>query len=274
MRNIIPYDWRYIINMNRNLRIKINESIETKQMSENLFFLCLSCLCEKITYSEQTTTRLEKQRNIVAKAALKHGVTKEEIEKNIRAISRQDYPTFKNITEVARIIENGDYTFVSGLIPTKGYIHFKTEEEIKADLARKPVKKKAAADSEGFYELCEYVEKQIMCDSLTNDIKKLLQKLRTKIYDYPFILQTFKCYHADIEKGIQRNKPFESAYNKCQYVCGIVKKKLPEMDYRLQQQKKADEKLMNMDFSSLNDTGASYQRQTTDDIGHRFNDLW
>lgn len=113
-----------------------------------------------------------------------------------------------------------------------------------------------------------------MYDSLTEDMKKLLKDLKAKTYDYPFILQTFKCYHTDIEKGIQRNKPFEWAYNKCQYVCGIVKKKLPEMDYRIREQKKADEKLMGMDFSELNDTGASYQRQTTDNCSVFINDLW
>lgn len=45
------------------------------------------------------------------------------------------------------------------------------------------------------------------------------------------------------------------------------------MDYRIRQQKKADEKLMNMDFVELNDTGASYQRQTTD-ISSNFDGLW
>lgn len=144
---------------------------------------------------------------------------------------------------------------------------------MKTDLERKPAKKKVNTDSEGFYELCDYVEKQIIYDSLTKDMKKLLKDLKAKTYDYPFILQTFKCYHTDIEKGIQRNKPFETTYNKCQYVCGIVKKKLPEMGYRIRQQKKADEKLMNMDFSKLNDTGASYQRKTKD-ISSKHDDLW
>lgn len=259
--------------MNRNLNLKIKESIETKQLSENLLLLCLACLHEKITYSERIDIRLEKQRDIIAKVALENGINRKDISQKIIAIRQKDYPTFKNITEIARIIESGDYTFVSDLIPTKGHIHFKTEEEMKADLERKPCKKKTDINSEGFYELCEYVEKEIMYDSLTEEMKKLLKKLRIKTYDYPFIMQTFRCYHAEIEKGIQKNKPFESAYNKCQYVCGIVKKKLPEMDYRIRQQKKADEKLMNMDFSKLNDTGARYQRKTTD-ISGKYDDLW
>ncbi len=227
--------------MNRNLNLKIKESIETKQLSENLFLLCLACLHEKITYSEQATSRFEKKMDIIAKTALEHGVSQEEISEKIVTISKKDYPTFKSIATISEIIESDDYTFVSGLIPTKGHIHFKADEELKADLARKPVKKKVDADSEGFYELYEYVEKQIMYDSLTEDMRKLLRNLQTKTYDYPFILQTFKMYHADIEKEIQRNKPFESPYNKCQYVCGIVKKKLPDMAYRLQQQEKQEE---------------------------------
>jgi len=260
--------------MNRNLRLKIKESIETKQLSENLLLLCLACLNEKITYSEQIETRFERQRNTIAKAALKHGVTKKDISEKIVTISKKDYPTFKNIATISEIIESGNYAFVSGLIPTKGHIHFKSDEELKTDLARKSVKKKANTDSEGFYELCEYVEKQIMYDSLTEDMRKLLQKLKTKTYDYLIILQTFKCYHADIEKVIQRNKPFEAPYSKCQYICGIVKKKLSEMAYRLQQQQKADEKLMRLNYFELNDTGASYQRKTTDSCPEFLNNLW
>lgn len=259
--------------MNRNLNLKIRESIKTKQLSENLLLLCLACLHEKITYSERIETRLEKQRDIIAKTALEHGIDRKEISQKIVAIPQKDYPTFKQITAVSDIIESNDYTFISGLIPTKGHIHFKTDEELKTDLERKPAKKKVNTDSEGFYELCDYVEKQIMYDSLTEDMKKLLKDLKAKTYDYPFILKIFKCYQSDIEKGIQKNKPFKSAYNKCQYVCGIVKKKLPEMAYRIREQKKADEKLMGMDFSELNDTGASYQRQTTD-ISSNFDGLW
>ena len=46
------------------------------------------------------------------------------------------------------------------------------------------------------------------------------------------------------------------------------------MDDRLQQQEKADEKIINMDFSELNDTGASYQRKTKDDCSKVLNVLW
>lgn len=260
--------------MNRNLNLKIKESIETKQLSENLLLLCLACLHEKITYSERIDIRLEKQRDIIAKVALENSINRKDISQKIIAICQKDYPTFKNITEIARIIESGDYTFVSDLIPTKGHIHFKTEEEMKADLERKPCKKKTDINSEGFYELCEYVEKEIMYDSLTEDMEKLLKDLKAKTYDYPFILQTFKCYHTDIEKGIQRNKPFKSAYYKCQYICGIIKKKLLEMEDRLQQQEKTDERLMNMDLSNLYSVGASYQRKTKDDCPKVLNALW
>lgn len=259
--------------MNRNLNLKIKESIETKQLSENLLLLCLACLHEKITYSERIETRLEKQRDIIAKVALENGIDRKDISQKIVTILKKDYPTFKQITAVSDTIESGDYIFISGLIPTKGHIHFKTEDEMKSDLERKSVKKKIDIGLEGFYEMCDYVEKQIMYDSLTEDMKKLLKNLKTKTYDYPFILQTFKSYCTDIEKGIQRNNPFKSAYNKCQYVCGIVKKKLPDMDDRLRQQKKADEKLMNMDVSGFNEMGASYQRQTRD-ISNKLDGLW
>lgn len=259
--------------MNRNLNLKIKESIQTKQLSKNLLLLCLACLHEKITYSERIEARLEKQRDIIAKAALENGIDRKEISQKIVTITQKDYPTFKQITAVSDIIESNDYTFISGLIPTKGHIHFKTDKELKTDLERKPAKKKVNTDSEGFYELCDYVEKQIMYDSLTEDIKKLLKNLKSKTYDYPFILKIFKCYQSDIEKGIQKNKPFKFAYNKCQYVCGIVKKKLPEMVYRMEQQRKADEQLMNIDFSNLYSARASYQRKTTD-ISSKYDNLW
>lgn len=106
--------------MNRNLNLKIKESIETKQLSENLLLLCLACLHEKITYSERIEARLEKQRGIIAKAALENGIDRKEISQKIVAIPQKDYPTFKQITAISDIIESNDYTFISGLIPQKG----------------------------------------------------------------------------------------------------------------------------------------------------------
>lgn len=137
--------------MNRNLNLKIRESIKTKQLSENLLLLCLACLHEKITYSERIETRLEKQRDIIAKTALEHGIDRKEISQKIVAISKKDYPTFKQITAVSDTIESGDYIFISGCIPTKGHIHFKTDGELKTDLERKPAKKKVNTDSENFF---------------------------------------------------------------------------------------------------------------------------
>lgn len=158
--------------MNKNLNLKIKESIETKQLSENLLLLCLAHLNESIEYSPLIVKRYIEQRVIIAKAALKHGITKESIKENIHTISKEDYPTFKSITKVADIIEKGNYTFVSDLIPTKGHIHFKSDDELKADLERKPVKKKVDIDSKELQER-EYNEQLKKNES---DELKLLQK--------------------------------------------------------------------------------------------------
>lgn len=95
--------------MNRNLRLKIEESIATRQISENLCLLCLACLNDKITYSKQTLVELEKQRNIIAAVVLKNGISKETLLEKMRTVSRKDYPTFRTILVIAQIIENNDY---------------------------------------------------------------------------------------------------------------------------------------------------------------------
>ena len=75
--------------MNQNLRLRIEESINSKIISPNLLFISLACLNEKIVYSPLVHHNLEKQRNIIAKTALNNGILKENIALKIKTITKK-----------------------------------------------------------------------------------------------------------------------------------------------------------------------------------------
>lgn len=212
--------------MNIHLRKKIDESIETRQLSENLFFLCLACLNEKITYSKLTQVELEKERQIIAQSALMHDVKKEDIAYKIKTISPKDYPTLKKIKAISKICESNDYVYISDFIPDR-MIHYKTDEEIQADSLRKPEIKKRAIIENELSALVTYVEKEIMHESLTVNMVKQIKSLKTDIYTYAVILKTFQWFKEDIVKGTWQQH-FNSAYHKFKYILKIVENKLPD----------------------------------------------
>lgn len=265
-----------ILNVNRNLRLKIEESIETKQLSENLFYLCLACLNEKITFSKLSLKFLENQRNTIATAAIFNGVSKFVLQDKILKISGNDYPTFKTITNISEMIQNNNYTFVSGFIPDK-MIHYKTDDKLQADLARKPVVKKLDVDTEEFKELCEYVAKEILSYpngiSLMNNQKNILGRMKTSQYTYGVILKCFKQYQREIEQALF-GKSYKSEFNKLQYITGIVKHYLPDVVKEIERQKRAEIKLSEMDIPIYYFySGAEYQKKTGKTLS-RLNDLW
>lgn len=262
--------------MNKNLNDKIKESIETRQLSENLFFISIACLNEKIKKSRIATPSYEKQREIIARAALDNGIDKSTISEMKDTISKSDYPTFKQITAITEIIEDGDYTFVSGFIPTKGHIHFKTEEEIQEYRKSVPAKKHKDILAEEFKELCDYLENDILNCSLTDSEKKSLQNIRTKEYSYSFMLDTVKMYRGEITRNIQ-SRTFQSIHTKWCYVVEIIKSRLPEMARNIKNAEKAEKMTLDAldDYAErLKHKGAKYQRKTVDDIHHRFDEYW
>lgn len=214
------------MSMNIHLRTKIDESIETRQLSENLFLLCLACLNEKIMYSKSKQVELEKERRIIAQNALMHGIKKEDVACKIKTISPQDYPSFKKIKVISNICESNDYVYASGFIPDR-MIHYKTDEEIQADSFRKPEVKKRDVIEDELNALITYVEKDIMHESLSVNMVKQIKSLKTDIYTYAVILKTFQWFKEDIVKGTWQQH-FNSAYHKFKYILKIVENKLPD----------------------------------------------
>lgn len=250
--------------MNKNLRLKIEESIEKITLSENLCYLCLACLNEKITYSKNHFPKLENQRDKIAKVALNNGVSKEILQEKLRTISKNDYPTFKQIERVYNVIENGFYNWEHDFIPDR-WIHLKSDEEIQEDAQRKPVAKTVDVAKQEYEELCDYIEKEIMFCELVPSMKKKIQEMKTEQYSYSVILETFKRYDTDIKNALSKNETnFKTESHKFNFVIGIVRNYLPDT-YRMQEHyKKAAEAINNIDFSILNAEMAPYQRRTKD----------
>lgn len=245
--------------MHKNLRSKINESIEARIISKNLLLICLACLHEKITFSELVQTKLVGQRLIIAKTAISNSVPKEDIERKIKTISKQDYPTLKTISSIADLCESNSYSYVDDFIPDR-WIHCKTHEDIQADSLRKPVKKKLDIAKEELDELTSYIQKEVIDMPLSSDMIKSLKALRTKEYPYCVILKAFQLYRADIISATR--KPFDSSYGKFKYILKIIENNLPDTVCRMKQQEKAKETTQTLDISTATHTGAEYQRKT------------
>lgn len=225
--------------MNRNLRLKIEESIATRQISENLCFLCLACLNDKITYSKQTLVELEKQRNIIAAVVLKNGISKETLLEKMRTVSRKDYPTFRTIVVIAQIIENNDYSFVEGFIPDR-MIHYKDNGELAEDEKKIiPKKQVVVFESEEFVELCNWIE-ECLDITVTDAVKKKLKSLE-KSNRSNVIFQCCLWNKKVIIDAIRKKAPFDSGYAKFMYFCGIVKNYIPKTEENMEKQKKQDE---------------------------------
>lgn len=231
--------------MNINLRTKIDESIETRQLSENLFFLCLACLHEKITYSKLKQVELEKERQIIAQGALMCDVKKEDIACKIKTISPKDYPTLKKIKAISEICKSNDYTYIRDFIPDR-MIHYKSDEEIQVDSLRKPEVKKSDVIEDELNALITYVEKDIMHESLTVNMVKQIKSLKTDIYTYAVILKAFQWFKKDIVKGTWQQH-FNSSYHKFKYILKIVENKLPDTIRRVKMLERIEKEVAEAD---------------------------
>lgn len=227
------------MSMNIHLRTKIDESIESRQLSENLFLLCLACLNEKITYSKSKQVELEKERRIIAQSALMCDVKKEDIACKIKTISPKDYPTLKKIKAISKICESNDFVYASGFIPER-MIHYKTDEEMQADLLRKPVVKKVKKIDEDLQKLIDYIQNELLGASLTSQMVKDLKALESKEYTFSVILRTFYDYKKKMISAASE-RSFESSYHKFKYFLAIAKNELPNGLIRYNQLKQNEE---------------------------------
>jgi len=94
----------------------------------------------------------------------------------------------------------------------------------------------------------------------------------TANYSYKTILNTFKFCIMDIQRGFASSH-FSDEMHRFNYALKIVESNINNVYLRMQNVKKADEKLMGMDLPTNTHTGADYQRKTKD-VPDKFEDLW
>lgn len=94
----------------------------------------------------------------------------------------------------------------------------------------------------------------------------------TAHYSYAVILNTFKFCSMDIQRGLVAHS-FKDENHKINYVLKIVESNINNVYVRMQNSAKAKEATENVDVSSMNYSGAEYQKKTGKTSG-KLNDLW
>lgn len=151
-----------------------------------------------------------------------------------------------------------------------------------------PKRKMTQQDNLDWEELFEYVRQDIMghmpWEPLPRNAPIRLRGLAyNKAYDtreyedeanYPWslILIVFKYCKPKIMRGFQNNT-FENEMKKLSYACAIVENNISSVNMKLKQAEKNKEKINNMDMSSVEHDGASYQKKTGKS-SKKFDDLW
>lgn len=224
--------------MHKNLRMKVEESIETNTLSKNLLLICLAHLHDRIKYSKSVLTEAKSQRYIIAKTALDNGVLKDELMEKIERVSEVDYPTYKKIKRIATICESNDYSFVNDFIPDK-MIHYKSEEEQQTDLLKKPTVKKDLCIEEDLQELIAFIQSYVVDYKLTNPMINALKSMQSEKYTYAVLLWTFSKCKEEIIKA-KRSKSFKSSYHEFKYLLAIIQNELPNALKRYNQHKEQE----------------------------------
>lgn len=142
---------------------------------------------------------------------------------------------------------------------------------------------------ENWLELYEYVRANIMGydnkQSLTPDMVNRLQGLATgnykannriaknANYSYKVILNTFKFCSLNIHKAL-KTMTFTDERHRFNYICKIVENNINNVYLRMQNTKKAKEKVETMTLDTVTHVGAEYQKKTESKTNKLFDDLW
>jgi hypothetical protein len=148
---------------------------------------------------------------------------------------------------------------------------------------------KKDVNNKEWYELCEWVERNIFNYSKDQKLQKQaalalrgLQKGKPMgnnsiedngIYPLNVILMTFKANKVQIQNAI-KNKEFDSERNKMLYVCSIVRDKINDMYSRYLKAQKTQEKVETVDTSVMEHDGAEYKTNTKKKTNKRLESLW
>ena len=256
--------------MNKNLRLKINSSIEQRIVSKNLIILCIAKLYYGKIQISNTESKKEKEQLLkLAECAKDNGIEVGKLQSQISKISEIDFPTIKNVNDVYEIVLEEEYDFVEDYIPDS-YLHKRTEEEKEQQRKKVEIKKQndekkkeeEKKESEEFEKLCEFVATKIVIrNSLTPAMREKLKHMKTEKYNYGFIHYVFLFYGREIV-NISKLKHFESEVDWFYYMCGIAKKFYLRTEDRLEERRRQKELFERIDLDRILYTGgAEYQKQ-------------
>ena len=150
--------------------------------------------------------------------------------------------------------------------------------------------KKDKNGNSDFFELCSYVEREILNYEPNQKIqKKAVLRLRGLSsgqniannhcqeygeYPYEVILMTFKIYKNQIINGLKK-KNFESEDTKLAYACAIVRDKLNDVYTRYINAKKSKEKVQSVNTDVIEYKGAEYKPAERNNKNEdKFKELW
>lgn len=265
----------------KRLRIGIEESAKQGIVCGNVLICCIASLNDYINLSKQNQVVYSQRRNYLAKQAkeLLHMDVKE-IQDKIYRLSPECYPSLVATGRICdMIVDKSMEKVIDNSFVTDKLMRYLSIEEAKAFHSRKEHNQDKAeqrlesfiTNDEDFIGICNIFKKDFGID-LTVKMQKEISALMCNEYDFSVILKTLQFNKSEICSSTCK-KEFDSTYGKFKYLLTIIESRLADVLECIQQQKKADERLMNMDLSSQSNARASYQRKTTDKSG-KYDDLW
>lgn len=150
-------------------------------------------------------------------------------------------------------------------------------------------KKMSDIEKQQFDELYQYVRKEILlydeAQAIPSNLVLRLKGLSTgKLlenrnitdkahYTFDIVLYTFQICKPQIMSAIS-GKDFSSERQKFNYICAIVENNLNDVYKRVQNAKKSESKIEEMDTNNLLHTGAEYRIKTEEIKSKRLENLW
>lgn len=215
-----------------------------------MLLMAIAYLSFQIEYNNslniKTVVRYQQQRRIITKCAIDIGISVEELKEKIDSISDKRYPSDRQIDLLSSLIEYDNYSLVDNYIPDSDLV-FKTDEELRRFKNIKAINRSGIQfkEEKEFLELCQFVQNNIVGFVLNKEMKNRLKKMKTKEYDYTVILQAFKWNASEIDKSIrykiQNEGSFKDDYSRFAYIVGIIAKKLPDVLYKINRDKRDEE---------------------------------
>ena len=211
----------------KELRLIINEMIETHKISVNLCYLCLAHLIEKINHSNHNYKDLIPNRDAFAKVLVENGVDKDTIIQNVKTIYlKKDYPpNLTQVKKVTAIILANDYSFVEEMISEK-YIIRKSIEQTEIDSNRLKRSDIIKNDNKKIQEIVDYILETFSSFTIDSINVDRIRKIKTNIYSYDLVLETIKVNTKVLTKIV--NEKMTNVNDKFAYFIKVIENLIPQ----------------------------------------------